>query len=137
MFKCNYGFVTSSVIFMAEINANTYLIFRRTCCRISEQVNEYLPGEGTTYRVHHPMLGRVSFYETRGTDKLSPYSINWCAEDSKIEVIDGKTGKATAPLSRTVSSVRVTAPPSRVVSASATPSTAHPLSVHWRLCRCC
>ena len=76
MFKCNYGFVTSSVIFMAEINANTYLIFRRTCCRISEQVNEYLPEEGTTYRVHHPMLGRVSFYETRGTDKLSPYSIN-------------------------------------------------------------
>jgi hypothetical protein len=49
----------------------------------------------------------------------------------------GSITPSTAPPSCTVSSVRVTAPPSRVVSASATPSTAHPLSVHWRLCRCC
>ncbi len=25
---------------------------RAACCRISEQVNEYLPGEGTTYKIH-------------------------------------------------------------------------------------
>ena len=58
-------------------------------------MNAYFPGGGSTYRVHHLMLGRVSFYKTCGTDKLSPYSINCCSEDSKIEVIDGKTGKAT------------------------------------------
>ena len=30
IFKCHYGFATSSALFMVEINANTYLIFRRT-----------------------------------------------------------------------------------------------------------
>ena len=69
---------------------------RAVCCRVNDGVNDYLP---PGYCLRHPYLGRISLYDVEPRDtssKLSMHSINWCDNDTLIEIIDGQSGK-TAP----------------------------------------
>ena len=66
---------------------------RAVCCRINEAVNEHLP---PPFKLHHPYLGRVSIYQiSKDVGNFPSHSINWCADDEKIEIVDGATGHAT------------------------------------------
>ena len=68
---------------------------RAVCCRY----------EGLTlpppYRVNHPLLGCVPGQEAeREIGKTNESSLNWCAGDERVEVVDGCRGRAGNEVSR-------------------------------------
>jgi Adenosine-deaminase (editase) domain len=67
-------------------------LVRAVCCRLPDSINSQLP---VGYSLRHPYVGRVSVYvpAKEALGRMSQnLSINWCAEDKLIEVVDARTG---------------------------------------------
>jgi hypothetical protein len=67
-------------------------VVRAVCCRLPDPINNKLP---VGYSLRHPYVGRVSVYAPakEASERMSQnLSINWCAEDQLVEVVDARTG---------------------------------------------
>lgn len=67
---------------------------RAVCCRVEDAITDKLTNG---FRLNHPYIGRVTFCESHKNpmpSKMLNWSVNWSLDDEKIEIINGRVGKA-------------------------------------------